>query len=138
MIDNSYNTLIAKRDKTEQDYWNYVHANQQLQEKIERLYQAKKEISEQRDDFYAIKNAADKAAEESYQWKGDTYSKFRVNSTAITISNGFCYHAIERVLEDIDDAIVRLENQLYENESHMGWLKIQSMNINSSIRKFGI
>ena len=137
MSTNSYNTLIAKRDKTEQDYWNYVHANQQLQEKIDRLKQAKHVVSDQQSDFANIRREVSRVTEEHYEWEGDNYGRFIVNHMYLTGCNNSYYNAIDDVLDAINNEITRLENQLHDNESHMHCLKILKLDLLDSIRKFG-
>lgn len=137
MIDNSYNTLIAKRDKAEQDYWNYVHVNQQLQEKIDRLKQAQHVVSEQQSDFANIRREVLRVTEDSYEWKGDNHGRFIVNHMYLICCNNSYYNAIDDVLDAINHEITRLENQLHDNESHMHCLKILKLDLLNSIKKLG-
>lgn len=49
--------------------------------------------------------------DEGYEWKGDTYDKFKSNGSYLKEDNNSYYNSIDDVLDAVNDKITELETE---------------------------
>ena len=120
---DQYNNLNNQKSSTESQISSVQNENRLLNEQIDRLYQVKEIIKTEKGDFDDIKKSVEQIIDEGYEWKGDTYDKFKSNGSYLKEDNNSYYNSIDDVLDAVNDKITELENRIYSNEGFLGQLQ---------------
>lgn len=120
---DQYNNLNNQKSSTESQISSVQNENRLLNEQIDRLYQVKEIIKTEKGEFDDIKKSVEQIIDEGYEWKGDTYDKFKSNGSYLKEDNNSYYNSIDDVLDAVNDKITELENRIYSNEGLLGQLQ---------------
>lgn len=118
-----YNSLNRQKNSAETQMSEVRSQNRQLNDKIERLKSAKSIVETEKENFKAIKKGVSNIIDDGYEWKGDTYDKFKNNGSYLNEDHSNYYASIDLVLDAINNKITELENQIYRNDGVLGQLR---------------
>ncbi len=95
-----------------------------LQVKVDRLKEAKTQLVQQKDQVWSDKygTSSDIACAEA--WKGtkkDTYQALAEDS--LISGYGTYYDETDQALDELNNEITRLENEMYDQDGVIGWLR---------------
>lgn len=118
-----YNSLTSQKNSAETQISEVESENRWLNEQIDRLEDAKSIVKTEKENFKSIKKSVSNVIDDDYEWKGDTYDKFKTNGSYLNDDHNNYYDSIDMVLDSINDKITELENQIYRNDGFLGELR---------------
>lgn len=118
-----YNNLTSQKNSAETQISDVESENRWLNEQINRLENAKSTVETEKGNFNSIKRNVSNVIDGDYEWKGDTYDKFKTNGSYLNNDHNSYYDSIDMVLDSINDKITELENQMYRNDGFLGELR---------------
>lgn len=118
-----YNRLVNDKANAQSRLDNTVKQRDAIQDKIDRLKTAKRTLSDEYSSFSNVKKAVESAARHEYEWKGAKYDQFTGYGSALVSADQTYYRNLDDARDEINMEIMRLENQLYEQEGLLGQLR---------------
>ncbi|MEE0931029.1 MAG: DUF5082 family protein [Acutalibacteraceae bacterium] len=118
-----YNSLTSQKNSAETQMSEVQSQTQQLNNQIKRLKSAKSIVETEKENFKAIKKGISNIVDDDYEWKGDTYDKFKNYGSYLNEDHSNYYDSIDMVLDSINNKITELENQIYRNDGILGELR---------------
>jgi len=118
-----YNNLTSQKNSAETQISEVESENRLLNDQIDRLEYAKSVVKNEKENFKSIKKIVSDIIGEGYEWKGDTYDKFKTNGSYLNDDHNNYYDSIDFVLDSINNKITELENQIYRNDGFLGELR---------------
>lgn len=124
MSDNAeYDQLISEKAQAEAKVESASNTKAILQEKVDRLKDAKRILDGCYDDFGDVNKNVKKILQDKYSWQGSNHDEF-VNLGAYLIDyDKTYYNNIDTARDNVNSEIARLENEIYRQEGIIGELK---------------
>lgn len=118
-----YNRLVRDKSNAQSRLNSAIRERDAIQDKIDRLKAAKRALSEEYDSFSVVRKTVKNDVQQSYEWQGAKYDLFSAYGSSLVNANNTYYANLDDARDEINLAISRLENQLYEQEGLMGRLR---------------
>lgn len=118
-----YNRLVNDKANAQNRLNNAVRQRDAIQDKIDRLKTAKRTLSDEYSAFSDVKRTVKSDVQHKYDWKGSKYDQFSGYGSALISTNQTYYGNLDDARDEINMEIMRLENQLYEQEGLLGQLR---------------
>lgn len=123
MSDNAeYNQLVSDKQSAERRVREASNARAAIEEKVDRLKDAKRALGRCHDDFGDVKKTVKRDIEDHYSWEGSQYDRFMSNGENLIRFNQDYYDNIDAARDEINLEIARLENEIYRQEGIIGEL----------------
>lgn len=131
-----YNRLVNEKANAQNQLNNTVRYRDSIQDKIDRLKTAKKTLSNEYNSFSDVKKTVKRDVQQKYEWKGSKYNRFLSYGSAIVSANETYYGNIDDARDEINLEIMRLENELYEQNGLLGQLRSMVNSLAHRIENF--
>ncbi len=118
-----YDQLICDRNNTEAKIEAANNKKIILQEKVDRLKDAKKVLDRCYDDFGDVKNDVTKILQDKYSWYGAKRNEHAELGAYLIYCNGKYHNNVDTVRDEINMEIANLENEIYRQTGIIGELR---------------
>lgn len=136
LSENEYRNMCRNRNRKQEQLTDAKRKNRILDEKIDRLYKAYKEIKEQYSNFEYIRKKEKKTLNETKRWKGNNFNNYAlVGENLKNADYKFDQYINHQILDEINNEINRLKKQKY-SDSFLGNLARAISDLNTSIRNY--
>lgn len=105
-----------------------------IEEKLERLEKAKKNVNTIQGNVGTLKRTVSKEKDQD-AWKGTKKDTFETNMSALDDHYKTYYNGVDRLYDAICDEITRLENEANETGGVIGWLQNSLNSIGNELEK---
>ncbi len=118
------------------DYHETRRQNQEYDEILERLEQAKRIVTFQKEEFGRRVDAEAEFGDSTAEWKGNTFDTFQKQLETLTQENrDYLKHDLDQFLDEICDEITKFENKRNNNFIILGDLQSGINNLLNEIEK---
>lgn len=105
--------------------------------KLDRLYPVKRVLAGEKSDFKTIKKDTKKYIEDDYEWLGSAYTEFLSKGEELNDEcENFYKEQLDRVLDELNNEITRLENEISNKFGLLGRLGSEINSLANKIENF--
>ena len=117
-----YDRLVSDMRSAESQARSVSYTRASLQEKVDRLKEAKRGLSDYHDTFSDIHKAVKSDIQGSYSWQGRKFDDFGGYGSDLIQANKAYRNRIDVARDAINSEIARLENEIYRQDRILGEL----------------
>ncbi len=129
-------TLKSQKSAKQAELNQCVSDKASIEEKLERLRTAKKEVASVQTEIKDLKSKVKDKANQPDTWQGKKLTEFKnLMEGAFKTDYDTYYKKIDNYYDEICDEITRLENEANEKGGLIGWLGNQINNLGNEIDK---